>query len=1299
MKRYQPTWFLLVGLVYLFVLNFIGGLVVGQEADSKAFTDEQLEFFESKVRPLLIERCNDCHGPESKPIEGSLNLSSRKSILRGGDTGPAIVPGQADESLLIDAINYGDVYEMPPDTKMSDEEIAILTKWVNDGAAWPASADVDVEVKEAFDIKARKAAHWSWKPIRKPKVPKVEDTTWPLGPIDNFVLAKLEEAELAPASDAPKLKLIRRAYFDLIGLPPTPDQVEKFLKDESETAFEKVIDELLASPRFGERWARHWMDLTRYAETGGHEFDYVIHHAHEYRDYLIRAFNEDVSHKDLIHEHIAGDLLTNPRRHPTEDFNESILGTGFWFLGESKHAPVDSRGEEARTIDNQIDVMTKSFMGLTVACARCHDHKFDAISTEDYYALSGFLQSSRRQEVMLDPGRKIESKFNEVNKKVEKAGVYINRISKRLVDSVSEDNRAETSARVARYLDAALEVLRNDQAWNSKTVKIEGEKLNQLSVSSGETLVQSIPKRDKFSWSGDKQYWWKHGKPGDSWKLEFKMPLEVETNCNIDVVLTNAFDYGAVKISVNENVVVERLDLYSVDLQTTQVELGEVLLKPGKNQLSFELLERNEKASPSDMVGVDLLEIKTVTKSSSNDASAASIAKRDDIELDLLQRTIDGIKSIKTSKSGELEFLKKASRYTQPLDSSFAVKSEEFASVERSKMETFLAESTLFASFESGLPEDWFRTGFAFPEQTDDSDSSSRFSSTNSAVSELGSVDSGKFGNRFCGVIRSPTFELTHSNIHYRIRGENVTIRLIIDGYVMDSFNALLFKGCTLELKKSDAFAWHSQSGDIKNHLGSRAHIEVIDHGDGYFQLDEIRFSNGKAPASTSSVFNQVVEKGFESQAKFSESVSDSICGQLTRDDNPAFSAVASWLIDNDLADLFELKSKKQISSRRSPSIQKVSITTGDVASRAIEEIAKLKSIREQIAGLNKQTPKPKFALGMTDGSGEEEKIFIRGNHKTLGKVATRRFLSALSNRPLNPADGSGRKLLADKITAPVNPLTTRVAVNRIWHHLFGRGIVESVDNFGVLGKSPTHPKLLDYLAVEFSRDRQSIKRMIKRMMLTRTYQMSSTPSEASSEKDPDNQLLHRARIRRLQGEAIRDSILQVSGELDLKMFGPSVPIHLTKFMQGRGRPRKSGPLDGNGRRSIYVSVRRNFLSPMMLAFDTPIPFNAIGKRNQSNVPAQALILMNDPFVIQQADKWAQMLIKSDQSVEERIDSIYQSAVGRSPDQSELKRGSDFVKQQAAAIGIEDDDSLKHAGVWRDFCHVMFNLKEFIYIE
>jgi hypothetical protein len=210
---------------------------------------------------------------------------------------------------------------------------------------------------------------------------------------------------------------------------------------------------------------------------------------------------------------------------------------------------------------------------------------------------------------------------------------------------------------------------------------------------------------------------------------------------------------------------------------------------------------------------------------------------------------------------------------------------------------------------------------------------------------------------------------------------------------------------------------------------------------------------------------------------------------------------------------------------------------------------------------------------------------------------------------------------------------------------------------------------------------------------------MASTPNENAVNIDPDNNLLHRARIRRLQGEAIRDSILQLSGRLDLEMYGEPVPIHLTAFMGGRGRPRTSGPLDGAGRRSIYIAVRRNFLSPLMLAFDTPIPFNSTGKRNQSNVPAQALILMNDPFVIGQAKLWAEKLVAEGQSVNDRIESVYVSALGRAPSQLETEKAIAFIKQQAAELEIKESDVETSKDIWQDFCHVVFNLKEFIYIQ
>jgi hypothetical protein len=294
---------------------------------------------------------------------------------------------------------------------------------------------------------------------------------------------------------------------------------------------------------------------------------------------------------------------------------------------------------------------------------------------------------------------------------------------------------------------------------------------------------------------------------------------------------------------------------------------------------------------------------------------------------------------------------------------------------------------------------------------------------------------------------------------------------------------------------------------------------------------------------------------------------------------------------------------------------------------------------------------------------------------------------------------GSGRLQLADRIADANNPLTSRVMVNRVWHHLIGRGIVASVDNFGVLGERPTHPDLLDYLADGFVKDGWSIKHLIRRIVLSESWQMSCRDSADDAIADPQNLFFHRANLHRLEGEAIRDQLLMLSGRLDEKMYGPSIDNYLTSFMEGRGRP-TSGPLDGAGRRSIYIKVRRNFLWPMMLAFDTPQPFNCMGRRSVSNVPAQALILMNDPFIVQQAELWAKRVLaeKSLTSPQQRIDWMYRCAFARPPTNDERDAAIDFLQKQAVELGVKPETWKTDPRVWADFAHVLVNVKEFVYV-
>ncbi len=307
-----------------------------ERADSQeapTFDAASVEFFQAKVKPLLESRCFECHGPDAKKLKGGLSLASRADMLRGGDSGAAIVPGKPEESLLVKAINYVD-FEMPPKSRLPEGEVAILTEWVKRGAPWSTGKDDparDLKV-DAFPLAERKAKHWAWKPIKHYDPPKVrwegEASAEPgrannsaggsagasASPddVDKFVMAKLKEHGLAPAAPADRRTLLRRVYFALIGLPPTPAEAEEFVADKASTrdALARVVDRLLDSPHFGERWARHWLDLVRYAETLGHEFDYPLHHAHQYRDYVIRALNADVPYDRFVVEHIAGDLLT-----------------------------------------------------------------------------------------------------------------------------------------------------------------------------------------------------------------------------------------------------------------------------------------------------------------------------------------------------------------------------------------------------------------------------------------------------------------------------------------------------------------------------------------------------------------------------------------------------------------------------------------------------------------------------------------------------------------------------------------------------------------------------------------------------------------------------------------------------------------------------------------------------------------------------------------------------------------------------------------------------------------------------
>jgi len=360
---------------------------------------EDMEFFESKVRPLLVQHCAECHSAQTGDPEGGLSFDSRADFLSAEGVA---VAGKPDESLLVKVVRYDGDLQMPPDGKLPTAAIQTIEEWVRRGLPWPDDGKPGDAAKtgvEAFDIAKRKAEHWCWHSPRVAAAPAVKNAAWCTSDIDRFVLARLESAGLEPAAEASRETLVRRAAEILTGLPALPADVARVTTDPDPHAFDHYVDQLLASPHYGERFARHWLDVARYGEARGHEFDYIIPNAWQYRDWVLKAFNADLPYDQFVREQIAGDLVERPRVDAKTGANESVVGTGFWFLGEALHGPVDIAQDEADRMDNCIDTFGKAFLGLAMGCARCHDHKFDAISNEDYYALTGMLMSSSYRQV------------------------------------------------------------------------------------------------------------------------------------------------------------------------------------------------------------------------------------------------------------------------------------------------------------------------------------------------------------------------------------------------------------------------------------------------------------------------------------------------------------------------------------------------------------------------------------------------------------------------------------------------------------------------------------------------------------------------------------------------------------------------------------------------------------------------------------------------------------------------------------------------------------------------------------
>ncbi len=1060
------------------LLRIVIGLGLGlwclQAATAATATADVDEWFEREVRPLLAEKCMSCHSSTLEAPKANLKLDRRELMLAGGDSGAAIEPGKPQDSLLMMAVRGDGLSRMPPDRPLSKPEIATLERWIELGAPWPERVATSNAAGPDW-LKQRAQTHWSWQPMRDSQPPQVKDRTWPKAALDHYLLSKLDSLSITPAADATPLQIIRRLAFDLTGLPPSAQLIKRFGaieradSAEFEQAYAEALERFLSSPEFGVTWGRHWFDCVRYCETLGHEFDYPIRHAWRYRDAVIDALNDDLSYASFVTEHLAGDLVSQPRRHPRTQTNQSLAMTGWWWMGEGLHAPVDVWGDEATRLDNQIDVYSKAFLGLTVACARCHDHKFDPLSAGDYTSLVGVLQSSRRTYSLDDPQAKI----------------------------------AQHNARLKEAVLQQSAKLAQDNSGLQLTEAAITDWLNQL---------------------------------------------------------------------------IERLQAKPEDLSKT--------LMPGSPLHSVRLL-------------ID--------------------AKDPD------------------------QFAHQRGQWIAAIQG------------RQSAYAKWLSESEQLADFSKGLPPGWYVEA-ADPQLASECSQPLPMSLLDPVAplpSPRGRFVSHALGKQQQLALRSPTFDVTHPIVALRMRGKSAQSTVMVDNYFMIEFHGLLFGDLRKPIDQPYDWGWVTHGGDLKKYLGHPAFISIEDDENAWFEISEVRLCNTPPPESDHAQSLLWLE-----QAQTSEQLKTQIARDLL-DHRQQTHGHELW------------REAIQLSRRL-----EVPLPMG----------LNIEVERAPLDALAASTPAPTRLTAIHEGTPRNAVQFVRGNPHQRGAAVPRSDLQALGGQVIENPASSGRLELATSLTSGQHPLAGRVMVNRIWLQLFGQGLVDSPDNFGLLGGAPSHPELLDYLSLRFIEHDWSIKWLIREICRSRAYRLSSLPTAQHKELDPNARYLSHRVVRRLSAEKLRDTLVAISGSLDRAQGGESVKVHLTEQMSGRGRPGESGPLDGAGRRAVYIEVRRNFLDPFLVAFDQPPPATTVGKRNMSNVPAQALSLLNAPLVHEMAKRWALHVSQDSKDLKEQVTGMFISAFARQPNAGELEACTQLLGDGAAEKLIE-------------LAHVLICAKEFQFIQ
>ena len=981
---------------------------------------------ETEALSVLERRCVICHGSQSR-VAG-LDLSNRESALHGAGKGPALKPGSPAESLLLNRILKK---EMPPTGPLPPAETETLRRWIEAGAPWRSS----IEVRRA-DLN-----WWALQPlkIRDAPPPAGIPAAWSRSVIDRWVYSKLRENGLEPSPPANRRTLIRRVYFDLIGLPPAPEEVETFVNDSSPDAWERLIDHLLASPQYGERWGRHWLDVVRFAESEGFERDWLRDHAWSYRDYVIRSFNQDKPYSLFAKEQLAGDVLEAVT-------HDGIIATGLLALGPfdavglTSAVPQERAAVRADQLEELLGVVGQTFLGLTVNCARCHDHKFDPIPQKDYYRL------------------------------------------KAVFEGVWQPTQGEDLTADGRLLLTPVEL----QARNRRLAPIQN-RIAELEESLG-SLYRGVRRRALAA-------------------RGFHVATQAPTPFAQWTLDTDARDdYGSLPAKL-----------------TDAAELANGRLHPA--------------------AGKD-----TVTLSTPQ------------LPADIREKTLEAWVYVRK-------------------------RTEKAATILRIRNRSgFRGAAYDGIRYAGGKQKQW-----------------ENLSTVNFRTED----------------VAGPPEEA----------GEGDRIQIAI-AYAADGTIRLYRNG------KPYGRAYKPESGlppaRLQTYIKDDAIIELSSSKE--LELEEAR------------VYNIVLTP---------EQIAAS------------FAAGAVNLSREDLLGAMDARERARLAQ---------------LENELVAAKQELKTVSEpaKVFAADARQPEPTHLL-------------IRGDVNREGDVVTPAAPSCLAGLsgdlglPADAPEGERRRRLAEWIANARNPLFSRVMVNRVWYYHFNAGLVENPNDFGFNGGRPSHPELLDWLAGEFVRNGWSVKKLHKLILTSQTYQQSSTFQTPAAEKDSENRLLWRYSPRRLEGEAIRDAMLAVSGKLNPKMFGPS--FRPFQIVMNSGSYHSYEPLESEDpelqRRTVYRMNVNSGGNPMLEALDCPVPSVKTPKRTSTSTALQALSLMNNAFVKRQVDAFAERLTKESAETQSRVQRAFQLAFGREPGAEELASSLSLIGRH----GLEA------------FCWGIFNSSEFAYVQ